>query len=575
MPQQQEQLTDEQVKALRSKKWRMNHLYKIKDKDGKLVTFKMNPAQEHFFNNMHTRNVILKSRQLGFTTFSCVYNLDEVLFPTWEKNPDTKKILYNVIDAIIIAQTKDDVEKIFDGKISLAWEHFDLKHWYGVDSETAKRLKFALSGFSEKSEVQGTLYASISVAQSGRSGTYQRIHVSEFGKIAKAFPDRAKEIITGTFRTAPANAVITVESTAEGDSGDFYTLYTEAKPNHQKDIHPKDWKQHFYNWQWDTMEIEKAQPTIPRAELPKEMQEYQILHKLTPEEITFYYRTWASADIGKDWHKMKQEYPTTPEEAFESSGEKLFKPHSLDKQLPHLNRTPEIQGNWRIFEGPKPNHIYGIGADPSEGVGQDHAAAAVIDFTPTLPRPKVVATFMDQDTPPDMLAHELKAKGILYNTANIIVERNNHGHLTLHTLRQMYPVSQIYKEVKDTHVDPNYTDRLGWSANVSTKSQVVFTFSTALDEYAIEITDPILYAELSSYPKDQVNQVRVKKDQTKHWDLSIATFLAYHLKDYLSQTKSITYVADYSDEWYTNGSGESDNEKQYGNRKAFDPYSPF
>ena len=50
-------------------RWRLNNLYWIADKEGRRVRFQMNWAQEALFNEMHHLNVILKARQLGFTTF--------------------------------------------------------------------------------------------------------------------------------------------------------------------------------------------------------------------------------------------------------------------------------------------------------------------------------------------------------------------------------------------------------------------------------------------------------------------------------------------------------------------------
>ncbi|EFG9284902.1 terminase, partial [Escherichia coli] len=48
--------------------WRPNHLYKIQNEKGELVTFRMRPAQRQLFRNMHNKNIILKARQLGFST---------------------------------------------------------------------------------------------------------------------------------------------------------------------------------------------------------------------------------------------------------------------------------------------------------------------------------------------------------------------------------------------------------------------------------------------------------------------------------------------------------------------------
>jgi len=59
-------LTEKNKKRLASKKWRINHLYKVIDKNEKLVTFKEKEVQEKYNNEAHSRNIILKSRQHGF-----------------------------------------------------------------------------------------------------------------------------------------------------------------------------------------------------------------------------------------------------------------------------------------------------------------------------------------------------------------------------------------------------------------------------------------------------------------------------------------------------------------------------
>lgn len=52
--------------------WRLNNLYSVITKDGTETGFVMNDAQAHFVENMHDRNIILKARQLGFTTLCCL-----------------------------------------------------------------------------------------------------------------------------------------------------------------------------------------------------------------------------------------------------------------------------------------------------------------------------------------------------------------------------------------------------------------------------------------------------------------------------------------------------------------------
>ena len=61
-------------------RWRLNNLFWIVDKEGHRVQFKLNWAQTNLFDHMHFMNVVLKARQLGFTTFIQIFMLDACIF---------------------------------------------------------------------------------------------------------------------------------------------------------------------------------------------------------------------------------------------------------------------------------------------------------------------------------------------------------------------------------------------------------------------------------------------------------------------------------------------------------------
>src|SRR5882672_8526615 len=90
--------------------WRMENLYHVKNEKGEKVKFKLRFAQKFFLKHLWFLNVILKARQLGFTTVICIYFLDCILF---NKNKS----------AGIIAHTKEDAENIFKNKIMFAWDN--------------------------------------------------------------------------------------------------------------------------------------------------------------------------------------------------------------------------------------------------------------------------------------------------------------------------------------------------------------------------------------------------------------------------------------------------------------------
>lgn len=275
---------------LKDKQWRTSHLYKIRDKKKNLITFKRNKAQDHFNQNKWTRNIILKSRQLGFTTDESVDSLDDVLF-----NRNT--------ECLLIAHNLDAGKAIFDKKIELAWKNIrpELRALYKVDANTAQTLKFEFG--------DGT-FSSIAVDTNGRSGTYNRVHITEFADVCKKFPNKVKDILEGTIPAVPTDGRVDIESTSQGSSGEFYEMFMQAWERGEPK-YPVEYKAHFYNWTWD----EEIKDIAPETNLPEKFQDYQKLNNLTDQEITYYYQKWLS--LNQNWNSLHKEYPTTPEEAFE------------------------------------------------------------------------------------------------------------------------------------------------------------------------------------------------------------------------------------------------------------------
>ena len=227
---------------LGNKTWRINNLYKIRNKEGELIKFVRNRAQRHFNENRWSRNLILKSRQLGFTTDEVIDSLDDALF-----TPN--------IDALLIAHNLEAGESIFSKKIVFAWEQIpkELRALYSVDKNTSKTLKF---------DFQGKGFSSIAVDTTGRSGTYQRLHVTELADIAKKFPKKIPDIIEGTIPAIPTTGRVDIESTSQGASGEFYDMFMPAYERGQPTL-PQEYKAHFYNWTWDDEEISKIGNPIP------------------------------------------------------------------------------------------------------------------------------------------------------------------------------------------------------------------------------------------------------------------------------------------------------------------------
>lgn len=269
-----------------------------------VLPFIPNPPQIELLENLHTRNLILKARQLGFTTLIAIYFLDCALF-----RPN--------IRAGIIAQAEEVAKTIFRDKVEFAYKNLPqlLREAMPLDRDSQSELLFAHNN------------SSIRVGTSMRSGTLQYLHVSEFGKIGAKFPDRAKEVVTGSIPAVPANGIVFIESTAEGQDGEFYTMSkrAEALANANKALGAKDFKFHFYPW-W--IEPKYSSPVELSVITEKDHEyfdsvEQQMGCKLLPEQRAWWCSTRDSEFSGEE-EKMWQEYPSTPKEAFQRSTEGCY-----------------------------------------------------------------------------------------------------------------------------------------------------------------------------------------------------------------------------------------------------------
>jgi len=178
-------------------RWRLENLYWITDKQARKVKFVPNEAQLQFLSETTALNIILKARQLGFSTLCCLIYLDACIF-----NPNTR--------AGVIAHRLDDAKVIFRDKIKFPYDNLpdQLKEKITATQDSADTLTFSNN-------------SSIRVSTSMRSGTLQYLHVSEFGKICAQFPDKAHEIVTGALNAVAPGQYVVIESTAEGQEGSF------------------------------------------------------------------------------------------------------------------------------------------------------------------------------------------------------------------------------------------------------------------------------------------------------------------------------------------------------------------
>ncbi len=321
--------------------WRLNNLYKITDKSGEVITFKWNWAQVGLYKDMWYLNVILKARQLGMTTAIQIFMLDRALFN-------------DNISCGIVAHNKDDAEAFFSDKIKFAYDNLpaDLRKARAATSDSKRTLKFSNG-------------SKITVGTSLRSGTYQYVHISEFGKLCAKYPEKAKEVITGTLNTVAPGQMVFIESTAEGPFGNFYDMcqssrdLTTAVGLGDADFTKMDYRFFFFPW-WkhpDYVLHEKVEIPDALKVYFKELREDHGIALTTPQQA------WYAKKKEEQGDQMKQEYPATPAEAFETTGELVI----YGKQLRQAREKRRI-GNYPAVRGIPINTFWDLGRNDQTAI---------------------------------------------------------------------------------------------------------------------------------------------------------------------------------------------------------------
>ncbi len=278
------------------KMWRLHNLYYITNEHGQKMLFQPREAQLRFLLARHGFDIILKARQLGFSTVVQLDMLDDCLFGKNE-------------NAAIIAQSMNDAEEIFGTKLKFPYDNlpgFLKKLVYPIrDSRTAIE-------FNNGSKIR--------VGVSMRSSTLTNLHISEHGKICAKDPIRAREIRTGSLNAVHVGQKVTIESTAEGREGDFFEFTQRAKALEGKELNPLDFKFHFYPW-YQQESYSLTQSVVA----PKELSDYfdklegELKITITKGQRAWYVKKW---EVQQD--DMKREFPSTPDEAFEQAIEGAY-----------------------------------------------------------------------------------------------------------------------------------------------------------------------------------------------------------------------------------------------------------
>jgi hypothetical protein len=257
---------------------------RILDKKRSIVPLVWNQAQADFHRNRTGHDLILKARQLGFSTYV--------------QGEMYRRTVTGTRTTITLAHDTETTQKLR--------RMADRFHKYCRFGDLQPERHFSNATLSTYPEFDSTaVIATAGSLNAGRGDTYSDFHGSEV-----AFWPDAEKIVAGAMQGGSPDVIL--ESTPNGAQGYFYERCMEALRGDGV------WKLHFYPWWWDRNyrvpldDGEFIEYTADEAPLVEK-------YNLVPEQIK-----WRRLKQRELKHLFIQEYPEDPYTCFITSGKSYF-----------------------------------------------------------------------------------------------------------------------------------------------------------------------------------------------------------------------------------------------------------
>lgn len=495
---------------------------KIRDKSGKIINLQFNEPQQRLYDiikeqklkNKPVRIVILKARQLGFSTIA-----ESILF----KETTTK---FNVNTGIITHQ--DEATKNLFNMSKLMYECLPQEMKPAKKASNAQELIFDNDkGTGLKSKIRCMTAGSQGV---GRSYTYDNLHVSELA----FWPGNKKTTMTGLLQAVPnlPSTIIIIESTANGF--EYFKEIWDGAVAGENDFIPL-----FVGWN----ELKDYQMPYTGFELTSEEIQLQRDYNLSLEQLTW--RRWCIRNnCSNDIEQFKQEYPITPEEAFISTGACYFNKEIIMGRINKIknikplrkgyfsysingNKISDIEfidddkGYIDIYEEPKEGHPYVLGGDTA-GDGSDYFTGLVIDNSNS----KQIAKLRHNKIDEDEYSRQIYCLGTYYNNALVGLENNYSTYPTKKLKEYDYPKMYI-REVED-NITEVIQDKYGFLTTKATRPIILAMLKEIFRDNISYINDLDVLYEGLVFIKNEKG--RPEAEQGKHDDLIMGLAITYYIR---------------------------------------------
>lgn len=472
-------LSGEEKRLLKDPDWRLDNLYKIKDKNKKIVKFKKNNIQQILHKNSTQFDIVLKSRQVGISTYYLLKKLDKAIFtPNYT--------------ACILSHKRDSMEKLFS-IIRRAHKHMHWKVKPELDKGGGSKYELRFP------EIDSKIYCTMEAV----SDTVNDLHISEM-----ALMDNDERVWTSMDAVPLNDGIISIETTPRGFNH-FHKFWID------KD---KVFKNHFFPWY-----LHEEYKIETNLNIQYSNKELDLIRKA---------KNLFGVDIDKDQimfrrTKIKQkkgekiflrEYPEDDKSCFMGSGDSPFDLEIITGLQNNAKEPIEKTDTMEIYEDYDSNKRYVCGADTAEGKGGDYSVATMFEVKTM----KQVAQIRSNRWKPRVFADKILDLCNRYSKPGrekplLAVELNNHGHAVLLQLEEhiMYPNLYEYKD-----------NNKGWLTNSVTRPIMLDCFIDSVEDGIVVLNSNDTLNECLTLVN---NKGKIEAEEGEHDDCIIAASIAIQM----------------------------------------------
>ena len=495
---------------------------KIKTKSGTVVPFRLNDAQRKLYAvakrqqdaGKPVRLIILKARQLGFSTLT-----EGLIFHACATRKN--------VNALIVAHREDATANLFRMS-KLFYDELPAPVKPMLRASNAQELVFENpSKLRSEREARPGLRSRIRCATAGgrgigRSDTLQCVHLSEYA----FWPDGADgkaSTLAGILQAVPSlpGTMVVIESTANGFE-DFKERWDAAVAG-ENDFEPV-----FFAWFENP---DYSMPVVPGTEWTPEERDLKAAYRLTDEQLQW--RRWCIANnCGGSLDMFRQEYPSSPGEAFLHSGTGVFDNEQIVLRLERLpspaGRGEFTDGEWTeretgaitLYELPEEGVPYVLGGDTA-GEGSDYFTAIVIDNVSG----RIAAKLRQKYSEPEYV-RQIYALGRFYNDALVAIETNFSTYPVMKLQEMEYP-NQYSREREDTYTQ-QMRKSYGFRTDRQSRPRAIANLVEVFSSHPEWFTDRELLEEMLTFCYNEDH--RPEALAGKHDDLVMGAAITYAVR---------------------------------------------